>query len=175
MTAIAGLVHDDKVWIGGDSAGVAGYSLAPRKDAKVFTVGDFLIGYTSSFRMGQLLRFYLTPPVPTEGQEPFEYMVRRFIPAVRTVLKDNGYLKTESGREEIGCFLVGWRGSLFMVESDLQVGELSTPYAACGCGDHLVMGSLFTTEHPERRIALALEAAETFSAGVRSPFTILSA
>jgi len=36
MTAICAVVHDDKVWMGGDSAGVAGYSLIPRSDPKVF-------------------------------------------------------------------------------------------------------------------------------------------
>ena len=53
MTAIAGLVHDGKVYIGGDSAGVAGMDLHLRSDPKVFTVGEFVIGYTTSFRMGR--------------------------------------------------------------------------------------------------------------------------
>jgi len=54
MTCIAGFVNKNEVWIGGDSAGVAGYNLRIRKDTKVFKVnGRFLIGYTNSFRMGQ--------------------------------------------------------------------------------------------------------------------------
>jgi hypothetical protein len=178
MTAIAGLVQDDVVWIGGDSAGVAGYSLGIRKDPKVFKVGEFLLGFTSSFRMGQILRFYLTPPTPKEKQDHFEYMVREFLPEVRTILKTHGYLVTENGGEKIGTFLVGWRGSLYCVDSDLQVGELAMAYAACGCGHDLVLGSLDTTEKltgltARERVTMALESAESFSAGVRGPFTIL--
>lgn len=43
--------------MGCDSAGVGGWHLQLRADPKVFHVGHFLIGYTDSFRMGQLLRF----------------------------------------------------------------------------------------------------------------------
>ncbi len=178
MTAIAGLVHEGTVWMGGDSAGVAGYSLAVRRDPKVFRVGEFLLGFTSSFRMGQIMRYYLTPPTPKEGQDPFDYMVSSFVEEVRKLLKTSGYLQTENGRETIGTFLVGWRGCLYCVCDDLQVAELATPYAACGCGQDLVLGSLHTTEQitgltAKERIAFALEGAERFSTGVRGPFTIL--
>jgi ATP-dependent protease HslVU (ClpYQ) peptidase subunit len=47
MTCIAGVAHEGKVWIGGDSAGVGGYDLTVRADAKVFTNGEFLFGFTS--------------------------------------------------------------------------------------------------------------------------------
>ena len=62
MTCIVGLEHKGKVYIGGDSAGVAGYSLSVRADQKVFINGNFIFGFTSSFRMGQILRFGFNPP-----------------------------------------------------------------------------------------------------------------
>ena len=93
-------------------------------------------------------------------------------------MKDNGYLKIDSGRETAGTFLVGWRGKLYVIDNDMQVAELATPFAACGCGEDLVLGSLYTTEQfeikPEERINIALSAAESFSAGVRGPFTVVS-
>jgi len=178
MTAIAALVENDKVWIGGDSAGVGGYSLAVRKDEKVFKNGEFLMGYTSSFRMGQLLRYSLTPPKPIEGQEAFEYMVTKFVESVRSCLKRGGYSKESNNQETGGTFLVGWRGRLYMIYSDYQVAELAEPYCACGCGEDLVLGSLYTTRDmgmsPKDRIKRALSAAESFSAGVRGPFKIMS-
>jgi len=178
MTAIAGIVEGGKVWIGGDSAGVAGYHMQLRKDSKVFKKGEFLIGYTSSFRMGQILRYYLNPAKPTEEQDDFAYMVCTFIPAVRTALKDHGFLKISSNEESAGTFLVGRRGKLYIIDSDLQVAEMLSPYTACGCGQDLVMGSLHTTQQyrlqPKERIGLALSAAEAFSAGVCGPFNILS-
>lgn len=53
MTCIVGYVTPAReVVMGADSAGVAGYDLRIRRDVKVFHAGPFLIGYTSSFRMG---------------------------------------------------------------------------------------------------------------------------
>ena len=52
MTCIVGLVENGKVYIGGDSAGVAGLDVRMRSDEKVFTKGNMIFGYTSSFRMG---------------------------------------------------------------------------------------------------------------------------
>ena len=55
------------MYIGGDRAGVAGLSLTVRADEKVFQNGEFLMGFTTSFRMGQLLRYSLKPPPPPAG------------------------------------------------------------------------------------------------------------
>ena len=176
MTCIAAVVHNNMVYMGADSAGVAGFSLVVREDQKVFTNGEFIIGFTSSFRMGQLLRYAFKPPeYRADKKELHEYMVTDFIDAVRTCLKDGGYAQIDKGEETGGCFLVGVRGRLFEIEPDFQVGELACHYDAVGCGYHLALGALTVTQEmePHKRIRLALEAAEQFSAGVRGPFTIL--
>lgn len=77
MTAIVGFAQKGKVWIGGDSAGVGGWQITVRKDPKVFRVGDCLIGYTSSFRMGHLLRFKFRPPEQRPSADDFEYLCGR--------------------------------------------------------------------------------------------------
>ena len=56
MTCIAGLVHDGAVYLAGDSAGCSGWDLTVRADPKVFVSGSYVMGFTTSFRMGQLLR-----------------------------------------------------------------------------------------------------------------------
>lgn len=70
------------------------------------------------------------------------------------------------------------RGSLFCIDSDLQVAEHRLPYAAAGCGEQIALGALHATSNsglkPKKRIEAALKAAEQFSAGVRGPFTIES-
>ena len=176
MTCIAGFVNKNDVWIGGDSAGVSGYNSRIRKDTKVFKVnGRFLIGYTSSFRMGQLLRFGFSPPEQKAKMPDYEYMCTAFIDAVRKRLKDGGYLKIKDNEEEGGAFLVGYKGRLYCVEGDLQVGECIDGYDSVGCGDRYALGSLFMTQNldnPEQRILQALKTAEYFSAGVRGPFII---
>ncbi|GAA4716378.1 hypothetical protein [Phytohabitans rumicis] len=49
---------------------------------------------------------------------------------------------------------------------------------AVGCGSDLALGALFATARtrmsPHRRVMVALQAAERFSAGVRGPFLCLS-
>lgn len=176
MTAIVGLVHQGTVYIGGDSAGVSGYSMTVRADSKVFAVGPYLMGFTTSFRMGQLIRYSLAAPEPDGDLERF--MSTAFIDAVRDCLKDGGWAKKENDREEGGTFLVGVRGRLFTVEDDYQVGVSVDPYAAVGCGDELALGALYATARsrmsPQRRVLTALRAAERYSAGVRGPFLCLS-
>ena len=97
MTAIVGLVHERAVHLGGDSAGVAGWSLTVRADSKVFTNGPYVMGFTTSFRMGQLLRYALQAPHPEGDLERF--MATTFIDAVRRCLKDGGWAKKDSERE----------------------------------------------------------------------------
>lgn len=172
MTCIVGLIDGGKVYLGGDSAGVSGYHLVTRKDPKVFRVGDFVIGFTSSFRMGQLLAHAFTPPKRHEDTDVYAYMVTSFVDAVRDCLKAGGYARKESETEAGGTFLVGYAGRLFEISDDYQVGEALADYAACGCGREVALGSLFSTkgQKPKDRILTALEAAEALSAGVRGPF-----
>lgn len=175
MTCIVGLVDKGRVFIGGDSAAVDGsrMTMAIRIDRKVFRNGDFVMGFTSSFRMGQLLAFAMSPPKPREGDDLFAFMVRDFVGAARQSLKDGGYATNNNGREAGGEFLVGFRGRLFRVFDDFQVAESTKGYDACGCGDLIALGSLFSTPNiidPKERLGEALAAAETFSAAVRAPF-----
>lgn len=177
MTVIAGLVDGKRVWIGGDSAGVAafGLGLTVRADAKVFRNSGFLFGFTSSFRMGQLLRYSLTLPPPKGDLDAF--MCTTFVDVLRDCLKAGGWASKDNEREEGGTFLVGVRGRLFTVYDDYQVASAADGYAAVGCGDQVALGALHATAgagmKPRRRVLKALAAAERFSAGVRAPFVCL--
>jgi hypothetical protein len=176
LTAIVGLVHDDTVHLGGDSAGVAGLSMTVRADAKVFTAGPYIFGFTTSFRMGQLIRYALDVPIPDGDLDRF--MATTFVDAVRDCLKAGGWARKENEREEGRTFLVGVAGRLFIIEEDYQVGASVDGYAAVGSGREIALGALFATARtrmaPDRRVMVALQAAERFSAGVRGPFLCLS-
>lgn len=176
MTCIVGLVHKEKVYIGGDSAGVGGYSLSNRADEKIFHNKDFIMGFTTSFRMGQLLRFKFIPPYHKPEKSTYEYMVVDFVEEVRQCLKDGGYASNDKGEEIGGTFLVGYKGELFTIEADYQVGRQIEGYDAVGCGSEIAKGSLYSTSvlDPEERVKQALQASENFSAGVRGPFHIIS-
>lgn len=176
MTCIVGLVDAGTVFIGGDSAGVGGWDLTTRSDSKVFRNGEFIFGFTSSFRMGQLLCYSLRPPDRHPNRDPMAYMAVEFINAVRECLKAGGYATKTSEAEKGGTFLVGYAGRLFLICDDYQVAESAAGYDACGCGESFAKGAMFAnkTLPPEERLKQALLAAETHSAGVRGPFHIES-
>ena len=175
MTCIAGVVEGDRIFMGGDSAASEGTALLIRADQKVFRNGEFLFGFAGSFRMGQLLRYAFTPPKHARRQDVHRYMVTTFIDAVRDCLKKGGLASKEHDVEAVdGAFLVGYRGRLFIIEQDYQVGEAVDGFAAIGCGDQVAQGALFATEgmEPKKRVRQALEAAERYNTGVRRPFYI---
>ena len=176
MTCIVGIIDDkNTVYMGADSCGGNSYVAMARKDAKIFRRGGFLFGYTTSYRMGQLLQYSLKIP-EVENNADHEWMCTKFIEAVRKCLKAGGFASKDNNVEEGGHFLVGGYGKLYKIQSDYQVSELQLPFDACGCGEAFALGSLFSTPKlsPKKRIQAALQAAEEFSCGVRGPFIILS-
>jgi hypothetical protein len=110
MTCIVGLAHGGKVYLGADSAGLAGDELTPRRDPKVFRVGEFVFGYTTSFRMGQVLRYGFTPPTQPEGMIAHEYLCTHVVDALRQAFQRAGCATVNSGVETCGNFLIGYRG-----------------------------------------------------------------
>jgi ATP-dependent protease HslVU (ClpYQ) peptidase subunit len=173
LTVIVGLVHKHRVHLGGDSAGVSGYQLTVRRDPKVFTNGPYVMGFTTSFRMGQLLRHAFKVPRPKGDLDRF--MVTGFVDALRSCLKDGGWARKDAEQEQAGTFLVGIHGRLFSIESDYQVAEPADGYAAVGGGDELALGALHATAvlgmKPRQRLTAALAAADHHSAGVVGPYT----
>ena len=146
-----------------------------RYDRKVFTNGPVAIGFTTSFRMGQLLAHSLSVPEPPADCNLHRWMVTSFVDAVRDCLKAGGYAQKDKEEERGGTFLVGIRGRLFHVSGDYQVGEPAAGFDACGCGFEIARGALAATRGRPAfdRVTTALRAAEEFSAGVRGPFYIV--
>jgi len=128
--------------------------------------------------MGQVLQYSLKTPHHPDGMDDHEYMVTLFVDSVRECFKAAGIARKADDIESCGSFLVGYRGKLYHVESDYQVGESVDAYSAVGCGTDLALGSMYTTEWDDRtaesRITIALDAASNFSAGVGGPYHFVS-
>lgn len=180
MTCIVAYADGKNVWMGGDSAGVSWHQLTIRADEKVFLNDGYLMGFTSSFRMGQLLRYRFTPPRRHPSDDLTQFMSTEFVDAVRKCFKDHGYAHVRDNEETGGTFLVGIEGQIFKIESDYQVGKPMLPFDAAGCGEELALGALFAMAtrggklKPQEVIETALTAAEAFSGWVRRPWTVLS-
>ncbi|MDT0448486.1 hypothetical protein [Streptomyces hesseae] len=177
MTVIVGLAHNGRVHLGGDSAGVAGLRITVRRDPKVFRNGPYAMGFTTSFRMGQLLHHAFRAPRPKGDLDRF--MTTVFVDKLRACLKDGGWARKDSEQEQAGTFLVGIYGRLFTVYDDYQIAEPADGYAAVGCGGEFALGALHATAglglKPRARLSLALTAAGYHSAGVSAPFSYVTA
>ena len=180
MTCIIGLLSDGVAYIGGDSCGSNGWTEEDCAHSKVFRVGDFVIGGTTSFRMLDLLEYSLTIPEkrPWTDEDLEKFMRTAFVNAVRSCLKDGGFATKKSEAELGGTFLVGYKGHLWRVQNDYSI-ITRTKYDSVGCGQMVAFGSLFATEtignlSAEHRVTAALLAAEEHVCGVRGPFNVLS-
>jgi ATP-dependent protease HslVU (ClpYQ) peptidase subunit len=194
-TCIVGYIDKEGVYIGGDSAAVSEDDLSYniRTDEKVFSKGEFIFGFSTSFRMGQLLRYRFRIPSHPKGMENHQYMATLFIDAVKKCFIENDY--ADMMTEEGGSFMVGYKGKLYVILSDYQVAEPKENFAALGCGELIAMGAMYALTHadkeiqktskkttekdqvkrpekdPLKRIEIALNAAVSFSMGVKPPFT----
>lgn len=178
MTCIAGVVAGGEAWIGGDSAGIDGWSVTLRADEKVFVKSKMLIGFCGSFRLRDLIRYSFEIPKHARKVPVEEYMATTFVTALRKCLSEGGHTEKKDNVEGFeGSILIAYRGRLFEIEGDFNVGEPRLPFHAIGSGDDVAFGSLFATkkEPAKRRLTVALSAAVERNAGVRRPFTILQA
>jgi hypothetical protein len=175
MTCIAGVVKGSKVWIGGDSAGVGGWDLQVRADEKVFKKGEFIYGFTSSFRARDIARYAFKPPAQPKRQSDHEYLATTFIDEYRKACIAAG-MEHLNNVVDGGSFLLGYRGELYEIDTDFQIGRNVARFNAIGCGGSIALGALDATptKPPALRVRHALEAAERWSAGVRGPFKVLS-
>jgi len=180
MTCIVGVVYGQHVWIGGDSAGADVYhTIYTRTDPKVFRKGEMAFGFTTSFRMGQLIRYKMDVPLdPLHNAklDVHKYLAVDFMDALRKCLKDGGFAEKDKEAETGGTFMLGLRGQLYTVESDYQFAQVEQPYAAVGSGAAIARGALYATADlmPEDRIRIALEAAAEHNYTVRPPFRLVS-
>lgn len=184
MTCVVGLISKRKIYIGADSAAGSGTDIIIRKDRKVFTNRDFIIGFTSSFRMGQILRYHWNPPEFPEHYTGSEsdmidfYIHTSIIDSIMKCLYTHEYASKKDNELTGGCFLLGYKYKLYTVYDDFQVSESIEDYAAIGCGEDYALGALHVMSHhlydsPIEKVTLALEAAAKFSSGVAAPFHIV--
>lgn len=180
MTCVVAMIGKDGVYMGADSAGSNSYTYTKRKDKKLFFNGDYMIGYTTSFRMGQILMFCDLPKVTSDDRKDlFKFMVTKFIDSVRKHLKDSGYSKIESNSESGGCFLVAVDKRVFKIEDDYQVSESLDNFTSCGSGeDHAyccmkTLSLIKSDMSTEDKLKTALTVAESIGCFVKKPFNII--
>lgn len=145
MTCIIAYVDEDGVGhMVGDSAGtsISWHYRVDNVHPKVFRNKDMLIGYTVSFRMGQVLQYGFVPPEHPEGVSAYEYMVRLVVPAIQKIFLSTGYVKEPD--KEGGTFMIIYQGKLFYIQDDYSVFERPRNFDSCGSG-HIASNVSFET------------------------------
>lgn len=177
MTCIVGIEHDGHVTIGGDSLGISGYDQLTRSDKKVFRHSNgFIIGFTTSFRLGQILEYCFDPPSQEYDETDYKYLVGTFTVCMRDTFEANG---VDVKAENSGCeFILAYRNKLYLTASDYQVGIPNSSFAAVGIGRQPALGALYALQDSnlsaKEKVLLALQAASEFSTCVSPPFHVLS-
>lgn len=174
MTCIVGIEHNKKVYIGADSLASTSQFKHETLTPKVFKLRtmttDLLIGYTTSFRFGDIMRYRCgAPPVDTaikSVQDAEEYLITEFVPSMQAAMAANGYDKEFEGAKQTGNMLIGIKGYLFEIQSDYSVIKAKYGYCSVGSGYLAAYSSLYTSEglikDPEARIKKAIKTAAEF-------------
>lgn len=193
MTCIVAVkTSEGFVVLGADSAGVCGNFYQIRSDPKLYKIGiplgetttkvKFGYGFTGSYSLGQLLRYWI-PCTLVDNESATHYMITKYSPGVRQLLKDSGRLVINDGEEKSpGQLLVALEGNIYRVESDFQVAEFYLPFACAGLGEdpalgflyaHYKNGDLLSVEETIPLVEGALEASSAFCQAIKPPWTTL--
>jgi len=174
MTCIIGIEHEGDVYIAVDSMSSNGHNSDVILHKKVFRVGPFLIGYTTSFRMGQILEHSLLVREQTTEESDYHYMVVAFVEAVRTALKEFGFTTIDNNNETGGDFIVGYKDAIYAIESDFQVNRSARGIKTCGAGESYALAAMMALQDLpiKKRLREALTIASELSVFVTKPFYI---
>jgi ATP-dependent protease HslVU (ClpYQ) peptidase subunit len=138
MTCVVGLVDNEGgVHFGCDSLGTDGHSGTIISDPKIFQVGEFLIGYAGSYRLGQLLQYSLVIPGKKEEQTSRHFLCTDFVDAVRITFELGHFYKESRDDEAAGFdgeFIVGYRGEIFLIQGDFSVLHAVEDFTSAGSG-----------------------------------------
>lgn len=174
MTCIVAIKNSKGVVMGADSCAGSGHRAAAVKTVKIAKVGEYLIGYTSSFRMGQILHHALSTTKHNEKNDILWHIVNVLIPELKSSLRSSGWLETNNGRDSGGEFILAHGNRIFVVQTDFSVLEYEEDFISVGCGEEWAVGALNALRkqkiEEKEKLQIALDTAQKFSSYVRAPF-----
>lgn len=162
MTCIVGIETETCVYVAGDFQGSSEIQKSDYHNSKVFKIGDVVIGYTTSYRFGQLLEVHLTTPItPARTEDIYKWLIKTLVPEIRNILLE--------AKEECGDALIAVRNQLYQLSSDYSVLRSVNGFDAVGSGAHYALGCLHAQSRlddlqgPTLTLSRALQTAHHFS------------
>ncbi|MCD3321134.1 hypothetical protein G8V07_12525 [Clostridium botulinum D/C] len=186
MTCIVGMIdkENEVTYIGGDSCASNWMEKSNIQQKKVFKLKDTnnaIIGFSGSLRDLNILT-YATGLIDKRDEPNIdeEYIVTKFIPQLRGIMKDNGRCYTSNSIEGMNSYLLlGYKDKLWIIHMDYSVCSHTDNFMAIGSGTCYALGSLEATKSmdtlsPIEKIHLALQSASKLGMGVQAPFYIMN-
>lgn len=186
MTCVVGIrIPGEGAVLGADSLGGSSTSWNDIASPKLYQPRLWLaLGFTTSWRYGQVLGHELTTALPPDGvcekqidqQGVLHWAVRTLVPTMREVLKAAGYATRENEHETAGTCVVAIRDHVMRVQDDYAVVEPRSGVVACGSGDDAARVAAAAARDldpifPASDLAaFALRHAELANPSVRGPF-----
>jgi ATP-dependent protease HslVU (ClpYQ) peptidase subunit len=124
--------EEENIILAGDKMGSDSYSKMIVKEPKVFKNGDFAIGYTDSFRMGQLLKHVWTPPERKMEQETDNYLYADVTKSLREMFKENGF--GDDDNNDFGAFIMIYEDRILEMQGEMSLLEHETDIVSVGAG-----------------------------------------
>lgn len=171
MTCIAGIVERGHVMLAGDSALTLGDDEQwCSRDAKVWRIGEWVVGACGGGGYCDMMRHALK--LPAVGRRGFDARLRIALPLAVRAAADRA--KLPAG--EMARALVGLRGRLYMLDSELGIHRPRMPWYAIGSGGMVAMGALYAAREggARERLLGAMRAAAALCQGVAPPFRTVS-
>ena len=193
MTCILGMIDDSgDVYIGADSQMTncwSGKTTAHTHEKLFFVGNDILIGGAGDVRELQILRHHLLDHIERAQHKKAQTLTQPevfrietdFVNAVRSCLRENGYLKTDNGVEtlpEQSQLVIGYAGKLFKMFENFMCTESVSGLVAAGTGKDYATGAAEALRNLNDKIECrdiihnAVSIASWHDASVGAPITV---
>lgn len=180
MTIVVAVKTDDKIIIGSDKRVIEDETITSENSSKIlikdFAIESysdlkydkFIIAFSGLYSLFELLRTFKAPNMNSKDSF-LEYLYKTFVPKLNSHLNKYNFIQEyRSGQRGVDWeLIIAYKNSLFLVEFNLGISEIQTPYYAIGAPRDIALGSLYTsyneTKHPVeiRMVKTAIHACAT--------------
>lgn len=169
MSVVIAVKDKNRFVLGSDRQSSIG-ATKDHSSTKIWAVPELpgaVMGCVGSARVAQLIQYsYIIDKnaIGTDKKIDTEYIICSLIPAIVSVLKNNGVNLIDPESKDLpvipSAFIFAYKDKAWMIHTDLSVSEIDS-YLAIGSGASVATGALFATmnKNPFERIVTSIRAA----------------
>ena len=164
MTIIVTIKTDNKIIIGTDKRIIEGDTIISEDASKILIkeltidrpdalldYDEFIIAFSGLYSLYELLKTYNPPRM--DSKDTFqEYLYKKLVPDLNKYLEKYNFIQDYHGQSGVDWeLIIAYQNQLFLVEYNLGICEIETPYYATGSPRDIALGSLYTAslkDHP---------------------------